>query len=160
YWRFVRGQLLWPVPARYDLHVVAEQVPTASNRISLSPLVDTFGTPLAEITWHVNELETATIAAFARRFGLFWRRHGFAGIATLRWVMGRDNAAGILSESVSGMYHPGGTTRMSFSPRVGVVNRDLNVFAVPNLSVASTSVFPSGASANPTMMLMAFCLRL
>jgi choline dehydrogenase-like flavoprotein len=49
---------------------------------------------------------------------------------------------------------------MGASSRAGVVNRDLEVFAVPNLSVDSTSVFPSGPTANPTMMLMAFCLRL
>jgi choline dehydrogenase-like flavoprotein len=41
-----------------------------------------------------------------------------------------------------------------------VVDRDLRVFAVPNLWICSTSTFPSGASANPTLTLMALALRL
>jgi choline dehydrogenase-like flavoprotein len=39
------------------------------------------------------------------------------------------------------------------------VDGDLRTFRVPNLSVVSTSCFPTGGGANPTFMLMAFALR-
>jgi choline dehydrogenase-like flavoprotein len=58
------------------------------------------------------------------------------------------------------VFHPGGTTRMGLDATTAVVNRDLRTYAVPNLWVASTSVFPSGASANPTLMLMLLTSRL
>ena len=34
YWRYVKGQLLWPAPARYLVEVVTEQLPRAANRIA------------------------------------------------------------------------------------------------------------------------------
>lgn len=58
-----------------------------------------------------------------------------------------------------GIYHPGGSTRMGKSQRDGVVDADLRTFRVPNLRVVSTSVFPFGGGANPTMMLMMASLR-
>lgn len=48
---------------------------------------------------------------------------------------------------------------MGRSVSTGVVDGDLRAFRVPNLTVVSTSCFPSGGSANPTFMLMAFALR-
>ncbi len=36
----------------------------------------------------------------------------------------------------------------------------MRCFAVPNLLVASTSVFPSGGGENPTLMLILLVLRL
>jgi choline dehydrogenase-like flavoprotein len=60
----------------------------------------------------------------------------------------------------SDIFHPGGSTRMGRNPRTAVVDENLRTFAIKNLWVASTSVFPSGASANPTFMLILMTLRL
>jgi choline dehydrogenase-like flavoprotein len=49
---------------------------------------------------------------------------------------------------------------MGTDGRYAVVDDNLRTFAVPNLWVLSTSVFPSGGSANPTLMLMLFAMRL
>ena len=49
---------------------------------------------------------------------------------------------------------------MGRTRRSAVVDENLRTFAVPNLWIASTSVFPSGASANPTLMLMLMAYRL
>jgi choline dehydrogenase-like flavoprotein len=49
---------------------------------------------------------------------------------------------------------------MGNNGREAVVDSKLRTFSVPNLSVASTSVFPSGGSSNPTLMLMLLALRL
>jgi choline dehydrogenase-like flavoprotein len=53
-----------------------------------------------------------------------------------------------------------GTTRMSWDPGQGVVNPDCRVHSVPNLYVASSSVFPTGGYANPTFTVLALSLRL
>jgi choline dehydrogenase-like flavoprotein len=41
-----------------------------------------------------------------------------------------------------------------------VVDSNLRSFDVPNLWIASTSTFPSGGGANPTLTLMLFTMRL
>jgi choline dehydrogenase-like flavoprotein len=48
---------------------------------------------------------------------------------------------------------------MGKSRATGVVDGELRAFSVPNLTVVSTSSFPTGGGANPTFMLMAFALR-
>jgi hypothetical protein len=147
----------------YELHIVAEQVPRYTNIISLASEADVFGCPLAAIEWRIDAADISTIHSFARRFDRFWRRHSLDGIAELVWSIDRSSEGADVSHGfrIAGdIYHPGGTTRMGVNGETGVVNADLTSFAIPNLSIASTSVFPSGASANPTMMLMALTLRL
>jgi choline dehydrogenase-like flavoprotein len=48
---------------------------------------------------------------------------------------------------------------MGTGPGDGVVDTDLRTFRVPNISVVSTSVFPTIGGANPTMTLMLAALR-
>ena len=59
-----------------------------------------------------------------------------------------------------GGYHHMGTTRMSLSPRDGVVDPDCRVHGVRNLYVAGSSVFPTGGWANPTLTILALAHRL
>lgn len=49
---------------------------------------------------------------------------------------------------------------MSANPQTGVVNPDCRVHSVPNLYIASSSVFPTGGYANPTLTILALSLRL
>jgi choline dehydrogenase-like flavoprotein len=56
--------------------------------------------------------------------------------------------------------HHMGTTRMSADPRTGVVDPNLQVFGIPNLFIAGSSVFPTYGASNPTMNLVALTLRL
>ena len=53
-----------------------------------------------------------------------------------------------------------GTTRMSSSPRDGVVDADARTHDVPNLYIAGGSVFPTVGFANPTLTILALSLRL
>lgn len=52
-----------------------------------------------------------------------------------------------------------GATRMSARPEDGVVDGDCRVHGVANLFVASSSVFPTGSYANPTLTIAALALR-
>ena len=157
-WRIARRQLRWPQPADHQLHVVVEQQPTWRNAIGLAERRDRHDVPLASIDWRIGQQQARTLLAFARRFDAFWMRHGLARAAIPRW---RDLEASLSSEAQSSdVFHPGGSTRMAETADAGVVDSDLQVFGLQNLYVASTSVFPSGASANPTLMLMLFVCRL
>jgi choline dehydrogenase-like flavoprotein len=153
YWRLIHKQLRWPTPAKYQLHVVVEQLPIFKNRILLSEEKDVFGLELAAIDWRVSESDHRTRECFQKYFSNFWQRRQLDAIGDLVWKTGDDYRG-------EDIFHPGGSTRMGLNARTAVVDKNLHTFAVPNLSVASTSVFPSGASANPTLMLMLFVERL
>lgn len=53
-----------------------------------------------------------------------------------------------------------GTTRISGSPRTGVVNTECRVHGLHNLYVAGSGPFCTSGYANPTMMIAAFSIRL
>jgi choline dehydrogenase-like flavoprotein len=48
---------------------------------------------------------------------------------------------------------------MGDDPATSVVDRQLRVHAISNLSVASASAFPSSGSANPTFTIMQLAMR-
>jgi hypothetical protein len=56
--------------------------------------------------------------------------------------------------------HPMGGACMGTDARASVVNTDLRVHGIANLSVASAAVFPNGAPPLPTLPLLALTLRL
>jgi choline dehydrogenase-like flavoprotein len=160
FWRCIYKQLYWPVPARYELHIVAEQPPRSDNYIKLASETDVFGLPLAAIKWRIEPADCCVFSAYMRRFDRFWKRQGLDAVGDLEW---RSSPHALSPDDIShggDIYHPGGSTRMGTDRRTAVVDDNLRTFAIPNLWVLSTSVFPSGASANPTMMLMLFAMRL
>ena len=158
-WRYIDKQLLWPQPAKYELHFVVEQLPKAINRIALSDERNSLGAPMAKIYWSIGEDERRTFDVVASIFGRYWDRNGLNRIGSLSWnhtqAHGLDDNLGI-----SDVYHPGGTTRMGVDGVNAVVDATLRTFAISNLWVASTSTFPTGGGANPTMTLLLFTLRL
>jgi 2-polyprenyl-6-methoxyphenol hydroxylase-like FAD-dependent oxidoreductase len=159
-WRYFYKQLYWPVPARYELHVVAEQHPRPNNYIELASETDVFGLPLAAIKWRIESADCRAFSVFIRRFDCFWKRHGFSAMGDLEWSFDPHALSPVDLSHGGDIYHPGGSTRMGTDHRSAVVDENLRTFAVSNLWVLSTSVFPSGASANPTLMLMLFAMRL
>jgi len=159
-WRFIHNQLYWPIPADYALHVVAEQLPRYENRISLASEKDLFGLPLAAIDWRVSSNDTRIFRIYRQNFERFWAKHKLNAIGDLEWLISGDSEGTEVIPLGSDVYHPGGSTRMGSDSRSAVVNSDLKTFSVQNLWISSTSVFPSGASANPTLMLMLFTRRL
>jgi len=64
------------------------------------------------------------------------------------------------SENLGWYGHHMGTTRMSESPKSGVVDANCCVHGIANLYIASSSVFPTCGFANPTLTILALALRL
>ena len=57
-------------------------------------------------------------------------------------------------------FHHIGTARMNDSPRQGVVDQNCRVHGIDNLYIGSSAVFPTGGHSNPTLTIIALCMRL
>jgi choline dehydrogenase-like flavoprotein len=159
WWRYREHRLLYPSRAEIELHMVIEQIPRPCNRVTLSTdRTDCYGQPLAAIDWAVSREDEENLTRSTDLFVDLWQHSTLAQLGTiLRRASGEAEKA--LAKG-GGVYHPSGSTRMGLTPAEGVVDRNLRTFRVPNLSVVSTSTFPSAGGANPTMMLMMATLRL
>lgn len=160
WWRFFKKRLLWPVPAEYDVHFVIEQLTSAENRIGLGARVDPLGHQVAEIDWDVSKDDQQELDYFCSAFEKYWTESDLSGLGQLVWRSDPVDLDRMETTSFEGIYHPTGTTRMATCPAKGVVDKDLLVFGLNNLYIGSTSVFPNGGSANPTMTLILLILRL
>lgn len=159
WWRFIHRRLLYPADAQLLLHMVIEQQSTSSNRIGLSDSKhDVFGQPCAKIEWTVSESDVTMMERAVDAFETTWNEGPLSKLGRLERRpivdIARDMASG------GGIYHPGSSTPMADDAMDGVVDRELRVFGVQNLTVCATSVLPSGGGANPTMMAILLALRL
>jgi choline dehydrogenase-like flavoprotein len=135
--------------------VHSEQLPNPASRITLSTETDCFGVPQPRIDWRYLPADIrsvqVTLAIFAQALAV-----GAHGELTFN----PDHVeAEILRDGAYGGHHLG-TTRMSPSPRTGVVDSDCRVHGVTNLFVASGAVFTTSGQANPTLTIIALALRL
>ncbi|HEY0188882.1 MAG TPA: FAD-dependent oxidoreductase [Cellulomonas sp.] len=131
-----------------------EQLPAPHNRVRLGSQTDAFGMPRLAIDWAWSPQDAAGAA----------RAHTLTADAVRRAGIGRlvpAVAGGSVDPVVLGSStnHYLGTTRMSEDAGGGVVDPQCRVHGVDNLYVASTSVFPTGGFANPTLTLVALAAR-
>jgi glucose dehydrogenase len=125
-----------------------EQLPEADNRVTLADEKDDFGMPRPRIAFKVSDYSIRALE------------------------MGHRAAHGILSHlthnidetpeampAYNGAGHPMGTLRMGPSASNSVVNEFGRSHAHPNLYVVGSSIFVTGSSVNPTLLLAALALR-
>lgn len=131
-----------------------EHAPSKQNRVSLSDSVDELQMQQLDLNLSFGDLEEKTLALVMSEFA----RHFAAN------HLGKVNVSAIPKKGwenkVGWQYHHFGGTRMSVSPEEGVVDTNLRCHHHPNLYIASTSTFPTGGHANPTLNLVAMTLRL
>ncbi len=159
WWRMVEHRVLPPEGAGFELHLVSEQAPDPSHRITLADgTVDPFGLPLARITWHVAKTDLARFRTLADLAIERWR----AGtLAKYSQVIPRPEAeVDETLRSGGGIYHPAGTTRIGPTGKTGVVDVGLNVHGVPGLRALATSVFPTVGGSSPSLALVQLALRM
>lgn len=138
-----------------------EQHPNEESFISLSDSLppDIFGRARVKITAHLSETDRRTARTLIEVSRDFVERLGYGSnfqvpdltADPLEWPAPFGLAPG---------NHPMGTTRMSAKAKDGVVDSDCRVHDTSNLYVASSSVFPVGGYANPTLTLVALAIRL
>ncbi|MBU6230382.1 MAG: GMC family oxidoreductase [Cyanobacteria bacterium REEB459] len=139
---------------RFEVLLQTEQAPDPANRVVLSQDRDALGIPRAELHWRWGQLNIDSARRIQDLFSDVVEKTGLGHFSAARRE-GQPYLPG-----PAGMAHHIGTTRMSATPQTGVVNSDCRVHSVPNLYIASSSVFPTGGYANPTLTILALSLRL
>jgi choline dehydrogenase-like flavoprotein len=143
------------IPAKaYRLQHRTEQAPTGLSRVTLSSRRDRLGSPRAKLEWRLSDLDHKTIATGQALVAKEFTR---LGLGSFRLA---ELTPRLIDASVQGHNHHAGTTRMAESAQDGVVDRNCRVHGVDNLYVAGSSIFPTIGYAGPTMMLIAFAMRL
>jgi choline dehydrogenase-like flavoprotein len=157
-WRFGRKQKFWPVNASIQLKIWIEQLPHRDNRIVLSDTTDELGQPVMHLTFDKTDYEERAFRVTIDRVRAFWSRH-MTDVAVLDWIPEADDPTARLVDASVELAHPAGSTRMGTDPSDSVVDPSLRVHSLANVSIASSSVFPSSGSANPTFTIMQLAMR-
>jgi choline dehydrogenase-like flavoprotein len=124
------------------------QPPRKENRVTLdTSTTDDNGDPVPDIRWSWGPRVKRSL----RRANAIQREVlGELG-AGIEWTVGPADTGPA--------YHHMGTTRMGTDPGESVVNPRLRTHDHPNLTVASSSVFPTAGSMNPTLTIAALALK-
>ena len=138
------------------IKAVTEQVPDHESRVTLSDNKDAFGIPQAKIDWRISNLERTTLLRISELARDAIVTSGMPAPVFADWI----NARRIEDAVIIDMAHSVGTTRMSLDPKFGVVDQDCKVHGLDNLYVSGGSVFPTAGHTNPTLMFVAFAIRL
>jgi len=123
-----------------------EQLPEPENRVTLDPdEADIYGVPLPRLAYRLGAyVEAGLAAARAAHAEIF----ALLGATTIQHRDGAEGAGHII-----------GTARMGSDPRHSVVDPELRSHDHPNLFILGSAVFPTGATANPTLTIAALSLR-
>lgn len=136
-----------------QISVTIEQALQPSSRVVLGQRRDRFGQPVVTLAWRLGDIERQTVRALQEFVDSHFRARGLGHV---EGFLGEERP----SRMFRGEWHQLGTTRMSSSPRSGVVDPDGRAHDVPNLYIAGGSVFPTVGFANPTLTILALSLRL
>ncbi|MDA7517842.1 GMC family oxidoreductase [Akkermansiaceae bacterium] len=139
----------------YTIHFDAEQSPNRDSRISLGDRRDDLGQRLLTVDW---KYRSADFESVMRWRDLLCEDLKSGGVGHFR--QNREEAEDIVRSGFGVGSHHIGTTRMSESPRDGVVDSDCQIHGVEGLFIAAPSVFPTASFANPVLTTVALGLRI
>lgn len=135
-----------------------EMAPNPDSRVMLSEARDQLGMPRARLDWRLGELERRTLSEFVRTLASEFERLGL-GSFDLKQIAFLDDPVAWVERAHDSAHHMG-TARMHETPRLGVVDSQCQVHGIANLYVGSSAVFPTSARSNPTLTILALCLRI
>ena len=135
-----------------------EMAPNPNSRVLLSEARDPLGMPRVKLDWRLGELERRTLSEFVKTFASEFERLGL-GSFDLEQIGFLDDPAAWVERAHDSAHHMG-TTRMHESPQHGVVNPQCQVHGIANLYIGSSAVFPTSARSNPTLTILALCVRI
>ncbi len=134
---------------------LAQDRPSCS-RITLCETRDATGMPEVVVDWRVSETELGTMRKYATHLQGEFERMGLTGVEWAQGMLREDEELVELEDA----RHAMGGACMGDDPRTSVVDREMRVHGVGNLSVASAAVFPDGSPQLHTLTMMALALRL
>jgi len=149
------GAIADRIPRMIRLSFSTEMLPEQANRIDLSANKDALEIPRPRFTFDTGAYSQGGL------------REGFATAKELFALMNAEISpkAKPLDNAQTGRMnwntaaHIMGTTIMGDNPRDSVVDRWGRAHDVPNLWIVGSSVFPTSATANPTLTIAALSLR-
>jgi len=142
------------LPKYYSLDHRIEQAPNPDSRVVISKTKDALDVPQADLQWKLNEHDYHTF-----RLGHEKVIKELSALGMGRFIT-EEITSELVDERIAGHNHHIGTTKMSKYPSDGVVDKDCKVHNLSNLHVAGSSIFPTAGYSGPTMMIVAFAMRL
>ena len=147
------------------LGFLVEQTPDRRNRVTLSEQhYDGLGLPRPAISYDLSDYTKKGIVAAKRTADLLFEKMNARSFTkdpppehpmSFEWpIDGKTTRI-----AFGGAGHLMGTYRMGSDPRNSVVNSDQRSWDHPNLFLVGSGVFPTTATANPTLTLAALVLR-
>ncbi len=170
-WRKVSGQSLpyWPTLANggwshlqdhkesvygvFEVLHITEQTPDPENRLVLGVGTDQLG---RQAICHVSCWSGQDKDGIRRAWQVLSEEIERAGLG--QFIPETEDGEFILASP--GASHHIGVTRMHNDPKQGVVDANCQVHGLSNLFISSSSVFPTGGYATPTLTIVALSLRL
>lgn len=134
-----------------------EMAPNPSSRIMLGDSRDSLGMRRVKVDWRLGEMERRTISEFIVTIATEFERLGF-GRFDRHQIAALDDPVGWVEMAHDSAHHMG-TTRMHETAELGVVDPNCQVHGIANLYIGSSAVFPTSACSNPTLTILALCLR-
>jgi len=141
---------------KWILDIAVEQEPRTESFIKLSNTKDAHGKRQVEVFWDsMSSKEMKTVLEAVKAVG---RESMLNGVGITK------ASDSLLSKEIftqdDAINHHVGTTRMATSSKFGVVDSNLKCFALNNLYISGSSVFPTSSIVNPTFSIVALSLRL
>ena len=139
----------------YPLQYHGEHRPHRDSRVTLADDRDELGMPRLRIDIKFSEEDVKGVIAAHECWDEYLRSTGIGKIEYLH----QDLGEAIMSRSGGG-FHQIGTTRMAMNSEDGVVDANLTVHGIANLSVVGSSTFVSSGQANSTFLIVLLAMRL
>jgi choline dehydrogenase-like flavoprotein len=140
------------------LGIGGEQEPNPDSRVTLSRATDSLGMRRTVLDWRMTGAQVQSIQVFLQAIAEEWQRLDIADIdPTQLELHGREH--GDLG-GFGDFFHHMGTTRMGTNPKTSVVDASCRVHGYDNLYIGSSSVFPTSGFSNPTLTIIALCIRI
>ncbi|MFZ2160704.1 MAG: GMC family oxidoreductase [Sideroxyarcus sp.] len=143
-------------PGDGGISSMIEQAPNLKSRVFLGAEKDMFGMRRVKLDWQVNGADYKTIRTLGLEAAKELARTGAARVQLADFILDESKEISAFGQHA----HQMGTTRMSEDPKYGVVDRNLRIHGFKNIYVGGSSVYPTGAGANPTLTLVMLAERL
>jgi len=141
----------------YIFSTRVEQAPNPDSRVELAETKDALGIPEVNLNWQLSDLDKRTIKEANLVIGKELGKIGLGRLRLQDWLF-EENP--LWPRYMAGGFHHMGITRMNKDPKKGVVDENCKVHGLPNIFIASSSVFPTSGIANPTLTIVALAIRL
>ena len=142
----------------YELFTRIEQAPNPDSRLTIGTKKDALGVPLVNLNWQITSIEKESIRKIHEIIGQQVGISDIGRVKLLEYLHDKNDTS--WPSFTSGGWHHIGTTRMSDTPKNGVVDANCKVHGIANLFIAGASCFTTSGAANPTLTIVALSLRL